>query len=108
MDYPEFVWLLNKSRLVLTDSGGVQEEAPILGKPVLLIRELTERPEGVGAGVVKVIGTGEDAIVRATSQLLSNTDAYKQMSQRVSLLGDGTTARQIVTTIGEGQALTTR
>ena len=96
LSYPEFVWLLNACRFVLTDSGGVQEEAPILGKPVLLMRSVTERPEGVEAGVVELVGWRKEAIVQAASDLLTDASKFKQMSRKVALLGDGTTARQIV------------
>ena len=96
LSYPEFVWLLNACRFVLTDSGGVQEEAPILGKPVLLMRSVTERPEGVEAGVVELVGWRKEAIVQAASDLLTDASKFKQMSRKVALLGDGTTASQIV------------
>lgn len=99
LEYPEFVWLLNAARLVLTDSGGVQEEAPILGKPVLLMRESTERPEGVDAGVVKLVGTDKQTIVAQVGLLMTDTNAYERMSRPVALLGDGSAAKQIVATI---------
>ena len=102
LEYPEFVWLLNAAEFTLTDSGGVQEEAPILGKPVLLMRDATERPEGVDAGVVKLVGSDERVIVAEASRLLTDADAYGRMSQSVALLGDGTTAAQVADIIAAG------
>ena len=99
LEYPAFVWLLNAARLTLTDSGGVQEEAPILGKPVLLMRDTTERPEGVEAGVVRIVGADEQTIVDATTKLLVDDDEYARMSSAVTLLGDGTAANQITNAI---------
>jgi len=76
LSYEEFVPLMEKAYLVLTDSGGVQEEAPALGKPVLVLREVTERPEGVAAGTVQIVGTETAKIVDATANLLNNREAY--------------------------------
>jgi UDP-N-acetylglucosamine 2-epimerase (non-hydrolysing) len=90
-----FVKLEQKAALILTDSGGVQEEAPSLGKPVLVLRETTERPEGVAAGTAKLVGTNTDLIVAEASRLLSNPDAYAAMSRAVSPYGDGSAARRI-------------
>ncbi|MGI8827582.1 MAG: non-hydrolyzing UDP-N-acetylglucosamine 2-epimerase [Chloroflexota bacterium] len=96
LDYVSFTHLLARSHLVLTDSGGVQEEAPALAKPVLVMREVTERPEAVEAGVVELVGTDEDHIVRRTSRLLNDPAAYKEMAREVSPYGDGLAAKRIV------------
>ena len=82
--------------LILTDSGGIQEEAPALGTPVLVLRKVTERPEAVEAGAVKVIGTELDAIVRETGQLLEDQPTYLKMANTVSPYGDGNAAQRIV------------
>ena len=95
-DYVPFVYLMQKAYLILTDSGGVQEEAPALGKPVLVMRNVTERPEAVKAGVVRLVGTDERRIVRQVETLLDDGSAYRQMSARVSPYGDGKAARRIV------------
>lgn len=94
-DYFEFVKLMQDSYLIITDSGGVQEEAPTLGKPVLVLREKTERPEAVEAGVVKVIGTNEERIFREVSKLLSDSDAYRAMQQPINPYGDGKASLRI-------------
>jgi UDP-N-acetylglucosamine 2-epimerase (non-hydrolysing) len=96
LDYAEFVALMQKSYLILTDSGGVQEEAPSLGKPVLVMRETTERPEGVDAGVAKLVGTAEDRIVEETQRLLDDREQYLAMARRENPYGDGTAADRIV------------
>ena len=96
LDYPPFVAAMKRSYLVLTDSGGVQEEAPALGKPVLVLRNETERPEAVEQGVVKLVGPNYDAIVRETQNLLDNEQAYGAMARGISPYGDGTAAAQIV------------
>ena len=93
--YKSFVQLLDRSYLVLTDSGGVQEEAPSLGKPVILMRENTERPEGIVAGVVKVVGTDKEQIKRETNILLHDKDRYQQMAKVVNLYGDGRAGERI-------------
>ena len=95
-DYPHFVRLLGLATLVLTDSGGVQEEAPGLGKPVLVMRETTERPEGVKAGTARLIGTDEDRIVSEVFNLLDDTDAYAAMAKAHNPFGDGQSSRRIV------------
>lgn len=95
-DYREFVALMHHCRLVLTDSGGVQEEAPSLGKPVLVMRDTTERPEGVEAGTVKLVGTNARTIVDEVSVLLRDPAAYKKMSEAVNPYGDGQAAPRIV------------
>ena len=93
VDYVEFVHLMARAHLILTDSGGVQEEAPSLGKPVLVLREITERPEGVEAGTAVVVGTDRDKIVRTASELLDSPEAYRRMANAVSPYGDGTRER---------------
>ncbi len=95
-DYAPFVKLEQKATLILTDSGGVQEEAPSLGKPVLVMRETTERPEGVTAGTAKLVGTDIDTIVSETSTLLTDSAAYDRMARAVSPYGDGLAAERIV------------
>ena len=94
-DYVPFVKLQQKATLILTDSGGVQEEAPSLGKPVLVLRETTERPEGVQAGTAKLVGTDTQAIVTEASRLLSDPDAYARMAHAVSPYGDGQASARI-------------
>ncbi|HNQ22421.1 MAG TPA: UDP-N-acetylglucosamine 2-epimerase (non-hydrolyzing) [Phycisphaerae bacterium] len=89
VDYADFVRLLARSHLVLTDSGGVQEEAPHLGKPVLVLRRTTERPEAVSAGVARLVGDEPDAIVAAVTELLTDAEAYRRMARRISPYGDG-------------------
>ena len=101
MEYEAFAHLLNASYLVLTDSGGIQEEAPILGKPVLVMRRETERPEAVNAGVAKVVGTNAETIIAETEVLLHNPEAYDRMSKAVSPYGDGHAAERIVKVILE-------
>ena len=98
-DYPHFVRLLDLCDLVLTDSGGVQEEAPGLGKPVLVMRETTERPEGVMAGTAKLIGSDEDRIVAETGTLLDDPAAYAAMARAHNPFGDGHASARIVETL---------
>jgi UDP-N-acetylglucosamine 2-epimerase (non-hydrolysing) len=95
-DYLPFVYLMNKSYLIITDSGGVQEEAPSLGKPVLVMRDTTERPEAVAAGTVKLVGTNTQQIVEQTLILLNDLDVYKEMSQAHNPYGDGKACQRIV------------
>ncbi|WP_262693311.1 non-hydrolyzing UDP-N-acetylglucosamine 2-epimerase [Kordiimonas aquimaris] len=95
-DYAAFVYLMNRSYLILTDSGGVQEEAPSLGKPVLVMRDTTERPEAVTAGTVKLVGTNQDTIITETTRLLDDHDHYKTMTEAHNPYGDGTAAQQIL------------
>ena len=97
--YGPFVTLLDAATLVLTDSGGIQEEAPALGKPVLVMREETERPEAVTAGVAALVGTDEQRIVEATGRLLDDPQAYARMAQGASPYGDGHAAARIVAAI---------
>ena len=99
LEYLEFVCLMEKSTIVLTDSGGIQEEAPGLGKPVLVMRDTTERPEAVDAGTVKLVGTDYDAIVTEVSLLLENKTCYDKMSKSVNPYGDGLASARIVDTI---------
>lgn len=99
LEYELFVFLMNNSYLVLTDSGGIQEEAPSLGKPVLIMRNKTERPEGVEAGVVKLVGVDKNNIVSETMKLLRNNAFYKKMSKAVNPYGDGKAASRIAKVI---------
>ena len=100
LDYPHFARLLSLAEVMLTDSGGVQEEAPALGKPVLVMRETTERPEGVTAGTAKLVGTDADTIVTEIFTLLDDKTAYETMARAHNPFGDGQTARRIVELIG--------
>lgn len=93
--YPVFVQLMARAYLILTDSGGVQEEAPSLGKPTLVLRDVTERPEGVEAGALRVVGTDQERILAETARLLSDTAAYREMAQGRNPYGDGQAARRI-------------
>ena len=93
--YLPFVAMMNRSYLILTDSGGVQEEAPSLGKPVLVMRDTTERPEAIAAGTVKLVGTGVDAIYEGVSRLLVDESAYRQMAMSVNPYGDGHASERI-------------
>lgn len=95
-DYQPFVYLLMRSHLILTDSGGIQEEAPSLGKPVLVMRDTTERPEAITAGTVKLIGTNSQQIIENVTTLLTNDIEYKRMSQAHNPYGDGTASTQII------------
>ncbi len=96
VDYVEFVHLMARAYIILTDSGGVQEEAPSLGKPVLVLREVTERPEGVEAGTAVVVGTDRTRIVSVASELISNTGAYERMACAVNPYGDGRASERIL------------
>lgn len=96
LEYLCFVYLMDKSHIVLTDSGGIQEEAPSLGKPVLVMRDTTERPEALEAGTVKLVGTDYDAIVNGISELLDDPLAYERMSKAVNPYGDGKACERIV------------
>lgn len=96
LQYLEFVYLMEKSTVVLTDSGGIQEEAPGLGKPVLVMRDTTERPEALKSGTVHLVGTNHDLIVSEVSTLLDDTEAYEKMSQAVNPYGDGKACNRIV------------
>lgn len=94
--YPAFVWLMNRSYLIITDSGGVQEEAPSLGKPVLVMRETTERPEAVDAGTVILVGTDSEKIISECTTLLNSSEAYQAMSRLHNPYGDGHACKRIV------------
>jgi len=96
LDYEPFANLMNRATLILTDSGGVQEEAPALGKPVLVLRDTTERPEAVDAGTVKLIGTNQAAVYGAAKELLTDAAAYRRMAEARSPYGDGHAAERIV------------
>ena len=95
LDYVSFVHLMNRAYIILTDSGGVQEEAPSLGKPVLVMRDTTERPEAVDAGTVKLVGTKKNSIVESVQQLLNNQEIYKTMSFAHNPYGDGKASEKI-------------
>jgi UDP-N-acetylglucosamine 2-epimerase (non-hydrolysing) len=95
LDYPHFARLLSISHIMLTDSGGVQEEAPALGKPVLVMRETTERPEGVTAGTAKLIGTDKDRIISEVQTLLDDPEAYAAMARAHNPFGDGKSSERI-------------
>ena len=96
LDYPSFVWMMKKSYLIITDSGGVQEEAPSLGKPVLVMRDTTERPEAVTAGTVKLVGANSDKIIENTLSLLSDEKVYQSMSKAHNPYGDGKANQRII------------
>ena len=96
LDYEFFVYLMTKSYLILTDSGGIQEEAPSLGKPVLVMRDVTERPEGIEAGTLKLVGTDKDRIVMETHHLLDGREAYQKMAKTSNPYGDGRASERIV------------
>lgn len=98
-DYLPFVWLMRRSHLILTDSGGIQEEAPSLGKPVLVMRDTTERPEAVEAGTVRLVGTDLEGIVAGVSELLNDEAAYQRMSFAHNPYGDGLACERIVQTL---------
>jgi UDP-N-acetylglucosamine 2-epimerase (non-hydrolysing) len=106
LEYLPFVWLMDQSDLILTDSGGIQEEGPSLGKPVLVMREVTERPEAIEAGTVKLVGTDKRRIVGAVEQLLSEEHTYRAMANATNPFGDGTAAQQIVSAIKQRWAIT--
>jgi len=101
LSYPAFVWLMEKSYIIITDSGGVQEEAPSLGKPVLVMRDTTERPEAVEAGTVLLVGTEIDKITEEANRLLEDARAYESMSQLHNPYGDGKACERIVNYIKE-------
>ena len=99
LEVVDFHNFMKKAYLILSDSGGIQEEAPSLGKPVLVLRDTTERPEGITAGTLKLVGTDEAQIYQQTKQLLENETEYNKMAQAVNPYGDGTASRQIVDAI---------
>ena len=96
LDYLPFVHMMTRAHIILTDSGGIQEEAPSLGKPVLVMRETTERPEAVSAGTVKLVGTDTADIVREINRLLIDTAAYRDMSYAHNPYGDGNACQRIL------------
>jgi UDP-N-acetylglucosamine 2-epimerase (non-hydrolysing) len=96
LDYPTFVFLMSRSYLIITDSGGVQEEAPSLGKPVLVLRNTTERPEALKAGTVKLVGTDKKNIILETQNLIDNNDLYKKMSLAHNPYGNGNSCKSII------------
>ncbi|MCM2358013.1 MAG: UDP-N-acetylglucosamine 2-epimerase (non-hydrolyzing) [Geobacteraceae bacterium] len=100
LDYLPFIWLMDRSYMIITDSGGVQEEAPSLGKPVLVMRETTERPEAVQAGTVKLVGTDRQRIVAEATELLCNQNAYDRMSHAHNPYGDGKAVERIAARLG--------
>ena len=95
LDYPNFVELIDRCTLMLSDSGGVQEEAPALGKPVLVMRDTTERPEGIEAGTAKLVGTDINLIVIETNRLLNDKNCYDMMSKAHNPFGDGHSSERI-------------
>lgn len=97
LDYPDLAQVIRKCYMVMTDSGGIQEEAPAFGKPVLVLRSTTERPEGIEAGVAQLAGTDEEAIFQAADELIGSPDHYRAMAQAVNPYGDGHAAERIVT-----------
>lgn len=102
LDYLSFVYLMRQSYLILTDSGGIQEEAPSLGKPVLVMRDTTERPEAVAAGTVKLVGTNKQTIIESVTQLLIDTIIYQKMAEAHNPYGDGTAVEQIIERLTKG------
>lgn len=96
LDYPYLIWLMEKCFFVLTDSGGIQEEAPALGKPVLVMRDVTERQEGIDSGTARLVGTRYINLVQSMEELLNNEEIYYSMANAVNPYGDGTTSKQIV------------
>lgn len=96
LDYQPFVWIMNQSDLILTDSGGIQEEGPSLGKPVLVMREVTERPEAIEAGTVLLVGTNKEKIVKGVEKVLTDKQLYTLMSKAHNPYGDGTACEKIV------------
>jgi UDP-N-acetylglucosamine 2-epimerase (non-hydrolysing) len=96
LDYPYMIWLMNKTYFVLTDSGGIQEEAPALGKPVLVMRDVTERQEGISAGTALLVGTKKETIVHRMEQLLDDKTLYNKMNKAINPYGDGTASKKIV------------
>ena len=105
IEYPTMVKLMDRSKLILTDSGGIQEEAPTLGTPVLVLRAVTERPEAVEAGVARVVGTDSMNIVKEVFGLLDNAEAYRDMTQSRNPYGDGRAAERIAGILAAGGSL---
>ena len=103
LDVLDFHNFLSRSYLILTDSGGIQEEAPSLGKPVLVMRDTTERPEGIAAGTLKLVGTEEETIYKEFSRLLSDKDEYETMSKASNPYGDGHACERIADVLDRGE-----
>lgn len=103
LSYPKLIWLMSKSYLVITDSGGIQEEAPSLGKPVLVMRDVTERQEGVGAGTAKLVGTDRDKIYFSACELMDSKESYDAMANAVNPYGDGTTSKKVLKILLENE-----
>jgi UDP-N-acetylglucosamine 2-epimerase (non-hydrolysing) len=101
-DYLPFVWLMSRAHLIITDSGGVQEEAPALGKPVLVMRDTTERPEAVTAGTVRLVGTDAARIQSEALRLLDDPAAYSEMARAMNPYGDGRAAQRIAAILTQG------
>jgi UDP-N-acetylglucosamine 2-epimerase (non-hydrolysing) len=101
LNYELFVYMMSKAYIILTDSGGIQEEAPSLGKPVLVMRENTERPEAVEYGTVKLVGTSEYKIIHEVSEILNNPMQYTNMSKAHNPYGDGETSNRILNILKE-------
>ncbi len=101
LDYPELIWMMNKSNIIITDSGGIQEEAPSLGKPVLVLREVTERMEGVDAGTAILVGSDKTKIILETQKLLEDASYYSQIATASNPYGDGTTSQKIKALIAD-------
>ncbi|MFW5444406.1 MAG: non-hydrolyzing UDP-N-acetylglucosamine 2-epimerase [Methylococcaceae bacterium] len=99
LDYLPFIFLMNKAYIILTDSGGIQEEAPSLGKPVLVMRNTTERPEAIKAGTVKLVGTDEKTIVKEIDKLMQDINTYRTMSKSINPYGDGLACQRIIDTL---------
>lgn len=101
LEYPYFIWLMNKSYIVVTDSGGIQEEAPSLGKPILVMREVTERVEGIFSGTARLVGTNKAKIIAGIEELLTDKNKYHYMAKAMNPYGDGKTSERIIKIIGE-------
>ena len=96
LPYEKFIYLMNKSKIILTDSGGIQEEAPSLGKPVLVMRETTERPEAIEIGTVKLVGTDKNKIIKETELLINDSNKYEKISKLANPYGDGKASKRII------------
>ena len=103
LSYPDFIWLMDRSKIIITDSGGIQEEAPSLGKPVLVMRETTERPEAVESGTVVLVGTNKERIIEKSLELLNNKEKLNEMSLRHNPYGDGKACERIINFILESR-----
>lgn len=101
LDYSHMIWIMDRSYIIITDSGGIQEEAPSLGKPILVTREVTERIEGIEAGTAKLVGTDKDVIINETVKLLNDANHYKTMSQANNPYGDGLSCKRILNILKE-------